>query len=297
MSALRASLTRAAGGRRRRGAEVRQAWSTRAPVLTALRIVVAGVFAFPLYWMLVTATGPKGRAYLLPPRLIPGTNFSAFATVINGTNWVHYMLNSTLISGLTIVLVLGTCSLAGYALVAFPLRGKGVLFIVLVGALLLPEQALIIPQYVVNYHLGLLNSYAVMIIPFAANSSSVFLFRQYFASMPPEWREVAQVEGLGTMAYMRRVALPTAKPVVYTVVLLTFIASWNQFQWPLIMTTNPMIAPIELALNQYQNAFEESQRTLAAVSLLALLPIVIVFAIAQRHIVRAVVGVDTGVEE
>lgn len=296
MSALRATLDRGRLSRRRR-ARGRQPWSGPELLRAGLRAVVAAVFAFPLYWMLVTATGPKGRAYLLPPRLIPGTNFSAFATVINGTDWAHYMLNSTLISGLTILLVLCTCSLAGYALVAFPLRGKGFLFVVLVGALLLPEQAMIIPQYVVNYHLGLLNSYAVMILPFAANSSAVFLFRQYFTSMPPEWREVAQIEGIGTLEYMRRVALPTAKPVVFTVVLITFIASWNQFQWPLIMTTSPGIAPIELALNQYQNAFEESQRTLAAVSLLALLPILIVFGIAQRHIVRAVVGVDTGVEE
>lgn len=296
MSVLSATLTRTRHGRRRR-AGARQAWSRPVALRAGLRALAAVVFVFPLYWMLVTATGPKGRAYLLPPRLIPGTNFSAFATVINGTDWTRYMLNSTAITGLTIVFVLITCSLAGYALVAFPLRGKGLLFVILIGALLLPEQALIIPQYVVNYHLGLLNSYAVMIVPFAANSSAVFLFRQYFASMPPEWREAAQVEGVGTLGYMRRVALPTAKPVVFTVVLLTFIASWNQFQWPLIMTTNPLIAPIELALNQYQNAFEESQRTLAAVSLLALLPIAIVFGFAQRHIVRAVVGVDTGVEE
>ncbi len=292
---------RAAGHRARPGVLTRRrsraGWSARATSRTIVRAVVAAAFAFPLYWMLVTATGPRGRAYRLPPRLLPGTNFSAFATVISGTHWLRYMLNSTFITGVTILLVLTTCSLAGYALVAFPLRGKGLLFTVLLGALLLPEQALIIPQYVVNYHLGLLDSYGVMIIPFAANSSAIFLFRQYFASMPREWREVARIEGLGTLAYMRRVALPTAKPVVFTVVLLTFIASWNQFQWPLIMTQNPAIAPIELALNHYQNAFEESQRTLAAVSLLALLPIVMVFAIAQRHIVRAVVGVDTGVEE
>ncbi len=261
------------------------------------RTLVAAVFAFPLYWMLVTATGPKGSAYQLPPRLIPGTNFSAFATIIEGTHWSHYMLNSLFITGVTIVLVIATCSLAGYALVALPMRGKGLWFLVLIGALLLPEQALIIPQYVVNYHLGLLNTYAVMIVPFAANSSAVFLFRQYFSSMPPEWREAARVEGVGTLRYMWRVALPTAKPVVFTVILVTFIASWNQFQWPLIMTQSRGIAPIELALNHYQASFETSQGSLAAVSLLALLPIVIVFGIAQRHIVRAMVGMDTGVEE
>lgn len=264
--------------------------------LAALRWGAAALFAFPLYWMWVTATGPKGSAYRFPPRILPGLDFQAFVTVIQGTNWARYMLNSTFITGTTIVLVLLTASLAGWALVALPLKFRGAVFVILLGTMLLPEQALLIPQYVVNYHLHLLNTYAVMILPFAATSSSIFLFRQYFASMPTEWRDVARIEGLGNLRYLWRVALPAAKPVVFTVVLLTFIASWNQFQWPLVMTQNPAIAPIELALNQYQQSYE-SQRLINAVSLLALLPIVIVFAVAQRHIVSAVAGVDSGVEE
>lgn len=265
--------------------------------LGGLRAVIAGAFVFPLYWMFVTATSPRGSAYKLPPRLIPGLNFGSFLTVIEGSDWARYMLNSTLITGTTIILVLTTAALAGWALVALPLRMRGVVFIVLLGTMLLPEQALIIPQYVVLFHLNMLNTYQVMIVPFAANSSSIFLFRQYFATMPAEWRDAARVEGLSNLRYLWRVALPAARPVVFTVALLTFIASWNQFQWPLIMTQNPSIAPMELALNQYQSAYEESQRLINAVSLLALLPIVVVFAVAQRQIVNAVVGVDTGVEE
>jgi ABC-type glycerol-3-phosphate transport system permease component len=265
--------------------------------LGGLRAVIAAVFIFPLYWMLVTATSPRGSAYKLPPRLIPGLNFGSFLTVIEGSDWARYMLNSTFITGTTIILVLTTSALAGWALVALPLRMRGVVFIVLLGTMLLPEQALIIPQYVVLFHLNMLNTYQVMIVPFAANSSSIFLFRQYFATMPAEWRDAARVEGLSNLRYLWRVALPAARPVVFTVVLLTFIASWNQFQWPLIMTQNPSIAPMELALNQYQSAYEESQRLINAVSLLALLPIVVVFTVAQRQIVNAVVGVDTGVEE
>lgn len=265
--------------------------------LMAARAAVAAVFCFPLYWMWVTATGPKGSAYRLPPRLLPGFDYHSFLTVIDGTDWARYMLNSTFITGSTIVLVLVTAALAGWALVALPLKLRGVVFIVLLGTMLLPEQALIIPQYVVNLHLHMLNTYEVMIVPFAANSSSIFLFRQYFASMPTEWRDAARVEGLGNLRYLWRVALPAAKPVVFTVVLLTFIASWNMFQWPLVMTQNPGIAPIELALNQYQQGYAASQRLINAVSLLALLPIVAVFAVAQRRIIAAIAGVDSGVEE
>lgn len=266
-------------------------------LLATVRTVVAILFAFPLYWLFVTATGAKGNAYRIPPVLFPRFDFSSMAYVLGHSHLLRYMLNSIGITGATIALVLATSILAGYGLAAFKLRGAGALFPLLLGSLILPEQALLIPQYLVNYHLHLLDTYTVMIIPLSVSSSSIFLFRQFFLSMPVEWSEVARLEGLGTLRYLWRVALPLSKPVVMTVVLLSFITSWNQFQWPLIMTSSRHIDPIEVALGHYLQAYVSSWRKLASTAILALAPIVVVFAIAQRHIVSAVVGVDTGVEE
>lgn len=140
------------------------------------------------------------------------------------------------------------------------------------------------------YHLHLLNSYAGLIMPFAASTSGIFLFRQFFKKFPVSYREIARLEGVSTLRYLRRVAVPLARPALATTVLLTFIASWNQFQWPLIMTNSPQIQPIELALSHWMQAYEANWRELTAAALIALSPIMLVFAFTQRHIVNAVAG-------
>ncbi len=269
----------------------------RVLLMQSLRALVALLFAWPLYWLVVTATGNKGDVYASPPRWVPAFQVGPMIAVVTGTPWLRYVLNSVLITGSTIVLVLLTSILAGYGLAAYRFRGREALFLVLLGALMLPEQALLIPQYVVLYHLRMLNTYPALIIPFAASSSGIFLFRQFFLKLPVSYREVARLEGTSTPQYLRRVAVPLARPIVLTVLLLTFISSWNQFQWPLIMTNSNSLAPIELALSHYMQTYAGNWRTLTSAAFLALLPIVVVFAATQRHIVRAVVGGDSGLNE
>lgn len=267
-------------------------------VLTrGLKIVIALLFVIPLYWMVVIATGKPGSAYSLPPVWFPAWHWGRLNYVLTHTHWLHYVANSVVITGLTILLVLATSVLAGYALAEVRFPGKNALFLGILGVMMLPGQALLIPQYVVMYHLHLLNTYASMIIPFAANTSGVFLFRQFFLKIPSSYREVARIEGVSTARYLWRVAVPLARPAVYTVVLLTFIASWNQFQWPLIMTTSHAVDPIELALSHYMQTYQTSWRTLTSAALLALLPIVVVFLFTQRYIVSAVAGGDAGTKE
>ncbi len=145
-------------------------------------------------------------------------------------------------------------------------------------------------------HLHLLNSYWIQIIPFASSTFGVILFRQFFKSLPREYWEVARLSGLGHLRYILKVALPLARPAVVTVVLLTFITSWNQFQWPLIMTTSHAVQPIEVALSHYMQTYEANWRRLTSAVLLALAPVVILFLLLQRHIVDGVAGRDSGVK-
>ncbi len=208
---------------------------------------------------------------------------------------MHYLINTIFIAGSSVVLVLVTSAMAGYALSELTFRGSGVLFLMIVGVMMLPSQALLIPQYAVAYHLGILNTYTVQIVPFAASTFGVFLFRQFFKSLPKEYWEAARLEGVGHLRYIYRVAVPLAKPAVLTVTLLTFITSWNQFQWPLIMTTSHSVQPIEVALSHYMQTFEANWRKLTSAVVLALAPIVVLFLLLQKHIVNGVAGRDSGV--
>ncbi|MEX6430244.1 MAG: carbohydrate ABC transporter permease [Ferrimicrobium sp.] len=256
---------------------------------------VAVLFAFPLYWVVVTAFNTKHGVYAIPPHFLPQFHTSPFMYVLTHTSWLGYMLNTVFISGSTVVLVIITSAMAGYALADLRFRGSGAVLAAVLAVILLPAQALLVPQYAVALHLHLLNTYWVQIIPFAASTFGVLLFRQFFKTLPRSYWEAAQLEGVGHLRYVFRIALPLARPAVVTVALLTFITSWNQFQWPLIMTTSHSVQPIEIALSHYMQTFEANWRKLTSAVLLALAPIVIVFLLLQRYIVDGVAGRDSGV--
>ena len=267
--------------------------------LRALRwaavVVIAVLFSFPLYWVVVTAFQSHGSTLSIPPNFVPALHTGPFLYVTEHTDWLHYMLNTVFIAGTTVALVIATSAMAGYALAELPFKGRGVVFFLILAVIMLPAQALLIPQYAVALHLHLLNTYAVQIVPFAASTFGVILFRQFFKGLPRAYWEAARLEGVGHFRYIWRVALPLARPAVVTVALLTFIGSWNQFQWPLIMTTSTSIQPIEVALSHYMQTFEANWRKLTSAVLLALVPIVLLFLLLQRHIVAGVAGRDSGV--
>lgn len=264
---------------------------------TLLLIVLPILFFLPIYWTFVIAVGYHGAAYHLPPVWVPLFHWAPIMYVLTHTHWLRYVANTVGITAATIVLVLFTSALAGYALAEIPFKGHSLYFLLVIGVMMLPQQALLVPQYVVLFHLHMLNTYAAMVIPFAANSSSIFLFRQFFKKIPVSFPEIARIEGVSTMRYIFRVAMPLAKPAVATSVLLTFIAAWNQFQWPLIMTNSPQIQPIELALSHYMQTYQANWRELASAALLALSPILVVFAFTQKHIVQAVAGGDLNAKD
>lgn len=264
----------------------------------ARRVLIFAIaigFAFPLYWVLVTAFNSHSGVLSIPPNFVPAFHAGAFLYVLERTSWVRNMANTVLIAGSTVLLVVLTSAMAGYALAELKFRGRGFFFFAVLGVMMLPAQALLIPQYDVALKLHLLNSYLIQIIPFAASTFGIILFRQFFKSLPREYWEVAQLSGIGHLRYIWKIALPLARPAVVTVVLLTFITAWNQFQWPLIMTTSQSVQPIEVALSHYMQTYEANWRKLTSAVLLALAPIVILFLLLQRHIVNGVAGHDSGV--
>lgn len=266
-------------------------------LLYGSRALIGIVFVIPIYWVLVIATGYHGAAYALPPVWIPLFHWEPLIYVLTHTHWSRYVFNSVFISAMTIILVVITSALAGYALAELRFPGNSLYFYAVLGVMMLPQQALLVPQYVVMYHLHLLNSYTGLIIPFGASTSGIFLFRQFFKKLPVSYREIARLEGVSTLRYIWGVAVPLARPAVATTVLLTFIASWNQFQWPLIMTNSASIQPIELALSHYMQAYQANWRELTSAALIALAPIVLVFALTQQHIVNAVAGGEMAQKE
>lgn len=256
----------------------------------ALLIAVAACFAFPLYWAVVLSMARKSQVFTLPPHLLPAFDLHPFERVLSAQPWGLYFLNTTIITGVTIALVLLTGALAGYALALREFRGREVLFALLLAALMVPAEGTLIPDYVIAARLHLLNSLPGQILPFGANVFAIFLFRQFFKTLPPSLWEASQLDQVGWWRYLWRVAVPMAKPAVVTVSLLTFASQWSAFQWPLIITQGPAARPVEVGLSFFQGFDGTHWREIAGASILTMLPIIVVFVFAQRYFIEAVAG-------
>ena len=251
---------------------------------------VAACFLAPFYWALVLSVARKADVFTLPPDLVPSFDFHPWERVWHIAPWGLYLWHTAVITGATILLVLATGILAGYALAEVPFRGREIVFAVLLAALMVPPEAILIPDYVLAYHLHLLNTLAGQVVPFGANVFAIFLFRQFFKTLPTELWDASRLDGARWWQYLRAVAVPLAKPVVMTVTMLTFVAQWSQFQWPLIITQGNGARPVEVALSYLQGFDGSHWRELAAASLLTLAPIFIVFLLTQRYLVASVAG-------
>lgn len=277
-----------AGGRARPGRRASERLGRSARF--ALLVAVSGIFLFPIYWAVVLSMSRRAQVFTIPPQLFPSFDLHPIERVLHLQPWGLYFVNTAIITAATVFVVLVTGALAGYALSLRQFRGREVLFGLLLAALMVPPEATLIPDYVIASHLGLLNTLAGQFLPVSANVFAIFLFRQFFKTLPPSLWEASQLDKVSWSRYLWRVALPMARPAVVTVSLLTFASQWSAFQWPLIITQGRSARPIEVALSYFQGFDGTHWREVAGAALIAMLPILVVFVFAQRYFVESVSG-------
>jgi multiple sugar transport system permease protein len=221
-----------------------------------LRIVVlalgAVVFLFPFYYMLVGSLQSEPDTSLEGAFPTGGLTLENYADINSRVNLVQSLVNSGIFTGgvLLFTVVLGV--LAGYALARLHFRGSGTLFAVMLLVQVVPFQLLIIPLYVMIVRdYGLADSYLGMILPFAINSTAVFIFRQFFLQLPQDLFAAARIDGAGELRILWSIALPLVRPALLTAVLLTFIGPWNEFLWPFLITKEADLQPLAVSLANY----------------------------------------------
>ena len=261
---------------------------------TALKHLVLGIvavlIAFPFYWMVTTAFKSFFEATQFPPTLIPRElHLENFATAWGDAPWRTYFTN-TLIIGVVVTLgELTTSILAAYAFARLSFKGKNVIFIVFLATLMIPAEATLIPQYVlVTRYLRIGNTLQVQVIPFLANVFSIFLLRQHFLSIPTELSDAARIDGAGHLRFLRSVVLPLSVPVLVTVGLITSLASYDAFIWPLLVTSSDAVRPIQIGMAQFRTEFGAQYHLEMAAATFVIAPVVILFLFAQRYLIQGV---------
>jgi multiple sugar transport system permease protein len=255
-------------------------------VLTAGLVVVVG----PFIWMALASFKPEEEIRRVPPTWLPETwTLDNFRELFTRLDFPLYFFNSLLVAVLITAGNLLFCSLLGYALAKLDFPGRRGLFLVVLGMLMVPGMVTFVPQFVLVSNMGLANSYAGLVLPLLAGPFGVFLMRQFLRSIPDELIEAARVDGAGEWRIFFRVVLPLCRPALATLTILTFLASWNSFLWPLVVATteDKYTLPVALALYSVgQNRTDFS--LLLAGAVVVVLPVLIIFLILQRHFLRGI---------
>lgn len=253
---------------------------------TAVVGLVALVWLFPLYWMLVTAFSSRedvvSSAVGLVPTRATTDGFRSAVTDFPTTTW---LTNSTLIAVIAVVLTVAVDVVAGFVLAKHRFPGRAVVFLLIVATLMIPIQVLLVPQFELVAALGWVNSYWAVIIPRSAEAFGVFLARQYFLSLPDELLEASSLDGAGQLRTLWSVVLPLSRPLVAVLVVMTFMYRWNEFAWPLVALRDPALYTLPVGLAFLQGQYSTDYPTLMAAAFLSAVPVLALFVMAQRHFV------------
>ena len=250
------------------------------------------VFVAPLLWMISTSfkTNPETTQWPLSwiPREFSVEGYSELFNATSETPVLRWFLNSLIAATAHAVLVLITAAPAAYALARMHFRGKGVMFGVIVSTLFIPPIILITPLYLVVDSLGWLDTLLAVIVPSAAGALGVFLLRQFFVSLPRELEEAAVLDGANRFQIFTRVILPLSKAPLATLALLSFLTNWNDFLWPVYVLFSPQNLVLPPGLSKLNGAYDTDYAVIMAGGVLASIPVLILFLIAQRYIIEGV---------
>lgn len=255
-----------------------------------LMIFFAIVFAFPLYWMIVTAFKQPHEVFLLVPKWLPESlTFENFREVLRIVPFGRYYMNTTFFVFGLLAVQFVTVTLAAYAFARMQFRFKNVLFMILLAQLMIAPQTLIVPNYLTISSLGLLDTRTAIALPYVASAIGVFLLRQGFASIPVELEDAATIDGCGTLRFILFIAVPLMKPFYLAFSLISITYHWNEFFWPLIITDSVRARTLTVGLAMLAETSEAAAAwtLLMAGTLLVILPLIVFFMIFQKTFISS----------
>ncbi|GAA5122726.1 carbohydrate ABC transporter permease [Haloechinothrix salitolerans] len=258
-------------------------------LIYALLIVAFLLSAFPFYWTLVAASRSNADLAKTPPALLPGPNlFDNFEAAMAEADIGLALLNSLIVSGSITIGTVLCCTLAGFAFAKLRFRGRGVLFAVTVGTMMIPPQLGVIPLFMLIAELQWVNQLQAVILPGLVSAFGVFFMRQFLIqTLPDELIEAARVDGASTARTFWTIVVPIARPGMAVLGLLTFMTAWNDFFWPIVALSsqNPTV---QVALRQLGGGYVHDQSVIMAGTLLGTLPVLLVFGLLGRQIVGGI---------
>ena len=256
-------------------------------ILLHLALILGAVITLvPLGWMLSASFMPTGEASTYPPRLLPSSpTLEHYASLFTRLNMGRAFLNSALIALVVTAISLLFNSMAGYAFAKMRFGGRERIFGLLLGALVIPTQIGMLPLFLMFKNLGLVNSYWGVILPTTASIFGIFLMRQFMQSVPDDLLDAARIDGASEFRIFFQIILPLARPILVTLALFTFMTSWNDFMWPLIVLSSEDKYVLPVALASLVGEHSQDIELMMAGSVVTVIPVLVLFIALQRYYV------------
>jgi len=272
----------------------------RRALMYLLLLVITIVSVLPLVWAFTSSLRPDDEIFRYTTRLswktlLPlGGTLRNFREILFEDRFARFFGNSLFVAGTTIVLGLLVNSLAAFGFARFTFRGQKLLFGLVLVTFMVPFEVIVLPLYLVVRSMGWLDTYRALIIPAVPDAFSIFLIRQFMAKLPKDMFDAGRVDGATWWDLYWRIALPNVKPALITASLLLFLRQWDAFFWPLVATSSLELTVIQVALTKYMTEFITYWGRLLAGSMLATIPIVVLFFMLQKYYVQSVAS--TGIK-
>jgi putative chitobiose transport system permease protein len=262
----------------------------------AVLVVIAVVFVAPFIVLVSAAFKPATQdVFSFPPDLVPRPPvFDWFIRAWTVIDFPRYLLNSVLYVGVMVPAYLVVAALTAYPLARMRFRGRTLVFFLFLSTMFLPGELMLIPRFLVVSQLGLADTYAGVILPGLLSAMGIFLLRQTFAAVPQELEDAARMDGCREWGIFWHVMLPAARPALAVLAIFGFISVWNSFIWPLVVLKDTDKYPIALALSYLTGVTGTDVRSLAAGTVISLIPVIFFFVLMQRHILEGMKGAVKG---
>lgn len=256
-----------------------------------LIFIFAAIALFPFLWLLATSFKGAEELFGYPPKLIP-QNFVTenYTGVWNAVPFELYFLNSLIVVVVTVIFNVLISSLAGFALARLKFKGKEFLFLLVLASIMIPKELIIIPLYTTVLKLGLADTLAGVILPFAVEGFAIFMMRQAFLAIPSDLEEAARIDGCSFFKIWWNIMLPITKPTIAVLSIFTFIGTWGDFLWPLVVLKSQSNFTLQVGLSYMMGTFVNNYRYVAAGSVLAVIPVILVFLFAQKYFEKGIMA-------
>ncbi len=264
------------------------------PFLFYLSMSLGALFlTLPILWMVSASFMTRSDVlstpiHLLPPVWQPQNYLDVFIDFNIGL----YFMNSVIVTGSIVLLNLLFCSMVGYSLAKFDYPGKTILFLFIMATVMIPFAVILIPLYLIVRSFEWINTYQGLIVPFAMSAFGIFLMRQFMLGVPDDYMDAARIDGASELGIFARIVAPLSRPALVTLALLTFVQNWDQFLWPLVITTTDRYRPLPIGLAKFLEAYQNQWHLLMAGAVIAALPLVILFLLMQSRFMEGMAGLS-----